>query len=51
MIPALWPGESILVDPANGHDLRVGDVAVFVRSGQRSRTASSRCAGAPTTAR
>ena len=34
MIPALWPGESILVDPANGQDLRVGDVVVFARSGQ-----------------
>lgn len=34
MIPAVWPGESILVDPANGQDLCVGDIVVFARSGQ-----------------
>jgi hypothetical protein len=34
MIPALWPGESILVDPSNGQNLRVGDVVVFARSRQ-----------------
>ena len=34
MIPALWPGESILVEPPNGEGLRVGDVVVFARSRQ-----------------
>ncbi len=34
MIPGLWPGESILVEPSNLEDLQLGDVVVFLRERQ-----------------
>jgi hypothetical protein len=34
MIPALWPGDALLVEPVSGADVKPGQVVVFTRDGR-----------------